>query len=44
MKFRKPFYRKDRKRWILQLDGRCINLGPDRAPAFERYKQILSER
>jgi integrase len=44
MKFRKPFYRKDRKRWILQFDGRYINLGPDRKEAFEKYKQILLNR
>jgi len=44
MKFRKPFFRKDRGLWYVQLDGRQINLGPERGPAFEQYKQLLADR
>jgi hypothetical protein len=36
MKFRKPFYRKDRGLRYLQLDGRPINLGPVRQPLRRR--------
>jgi integrase len=41
--FPKPFYRAPRNRWCLQLGGKQINLGPDRAAAFERYHALMAE-
>ena len=28
--FPKPFYRKPRRRWYIEINGKQINLGPDR--------------
>ena len=42
--FPKPFFRKPRGRWYLQLDGRQINLGPDQEAAFELYHQLMAQR
>ena len=39
----KPFFRKDRQLWYVQLDGRQINLGPDRAAAFAQYRDLMAE-
>src|SRR4051812_25552821 len=41
MKFPKPFFRKAKQAWYLQLGGRQISLGKDRAEAFRRYQEIL---
>ena len=41
MKFPKPFFRKAKHAWYLQLGKRQISLGPDRDKAFERYQEIL---
>jgi hypothetical protein len=35
-KFRKPFYRADRRLWYVQLDGKQLNPGSDLDQAFER--------
>ena len=29
-RFPKPWYRKNRRRWFVQIDGKQVNLGPDR--------------
>ena len=42
--FPKPFFRKPRKRWYVQLDGKQINLGPDKEAAFDRYHELMRER
>jgi integrase/recombinase XerC len=42
--FPKPFYRKPRKRWYVELDGRQINLGPDKDAAFVEYRRLMAER
>ena len=34
----KPFFRKYRQLWYVQIDGRQINLGPDRDAAFAQYR------
>lgn len=39
-KFRKPWFRKTRNAWYVTLDGRQINLGPDKDAAFARYHQL----
>jgi len=41
MKFPKPFFRKAKHAWYLQLGKRQISLGPDRDKAFERYQEVL---
>jgi len=41
MRFPKPFFRKSKKAWYLQLGGRQISLGKCRDEAFLRYQEIL---
>ena len=41
MKFPKPFFRKAKQAWYLQLGKRQISLGADRDAAFKRYQEIL---
>lgn len=38
----KPFFRKARQLWYVQLGGRQINLGPDREAAFARYHEVMA--
>ena len=38
----KPFYRKSRKTWYVQISGRQVNLGQDRIDAFRRYYEIMA--
>lgn len=40
--FPKPFFRKDRGLWYVQLDKQ-INLGADRDGAFRRYGELISK-
>jgi hypothetical protein len=44
MKRPQPFFRRPRKRWVVQLDGKQINLGPDEDAAWERYFRLMAER
>lgn len=39
----KPFYRKSRGRWYVQLDGKQINLGADRDAAFAEYYRLMAD-
>lgn len=39
----KPFFRKSRKLWSVQLDGKQVNLGPDRPAAFHRYHEWMAQ-
>jgi integrase len=41
MKFPKPFFRRAKQAWYLQLGGRQISLGKDRDEAFRRYQEIM---
>ena len=41
-RFRKPFFRAPRGLWYVQLDGKQINLGPDREEAFRRYGELMA--
>lgn len=41
--FPKPFFRKSRSLWYVELDGKQVNLGPDREAAFKRYHQFMAE-
>ena len=36
-RFPKPWFRKERQAWFVQMDGRQVNLGPDRQDAIDRY-------
>ena len=38
----KPFFRKSRQLWYVQLDGRQINLGPEREAAFTQYRDLMA--
>jgi integrase len=42
--FPKPFFRPARNLWYVQLAGRQINLGPDRAEAFKNYHLLMAEQ
>lgn len=39
----KPFFRKSRGLWYVQLDGRQHNLGPDRDAAFKAYRDLMAQ-
>src|SRR5437879_376737 len=41
---REPFFRKDRQLWYVQIDGKQVNLGPDRDAAWKRYHELMAER
>ena len=40
--FPKPFYRKPRRRWYVEIHGKQINLGPDRVEAFQKYHELMA--
>lgn len=42
--FPKPFFRRSRRVWAVQLDGKQVNLGPDRKQAFARYHVLMHGR
>ena len=39
----KPFFRKSRRLWYVQINGRQHNLGPDRDKAFELYFGLMQQ-
>lgn len=41
--FPKPFFKKARGLWYVEIDRRQINLGPDREVAFRMYHQLMSQ-
>jgi integrase len=40
----KPFHRKQRDRWYVEIDGRQVNLGRDRDSAFATYHRLMAQR
>jgi integrase len=38
----KPFFRPQRGLWYVQIEGRQVNLGPDRDEAFRRYHDLMA--
>src|SRR4051794_27241606 len=42
--FPKPFFRKPRNRWAVEIDGKQFNLGPDEEEAFRRYYELMDQR
>ena len=41
--FPKPFFRKSRGLWYVQVNGQQHNLGPDRTRAFEQYHDLMRQ-
>jgi integrase len=41
--FPKPFFRKDRQLWYVQIGGHQHNLGTDRKKAFEQYHDLMRQ-
>ena len=42
-RFPKPWFRKERQAWFVQMDGRQVNLGPDRQEAIDRYHALMAQ-
>lgn len=41
--FPKPFFREKRRLWYVQIDGKQLNLGPDKESAFAEYHRLMGE-
>ena len=41
--FPKPFFKKGRGLWYVEIDRKQINLGPDREDAFRQYHQLMTQ-
>lgn len=41
--FPKPFFKKGRGVWYVEIDRKQVNLGPNRDEAFRRYHQLMAE-
>ena len=41
--FPKPFFKKSRKSWYVEINRRQIKLGPNRDEAFRQYHQIMQQ-
>jgi hypothetical protein len=39
--FPKPFFRKSRGLWYVQIKGQQVNLGPEKDEAFEAYHTLM---
>ena len=42
-RFPKPWFRKERQAWFVQMDGHQVNLGPDRQDAIDRYHALMAQ-
>ena len=42
-RFPKPWFRKERQAWFVQVDGRQYHLGPDREEALEKYHRLMNQ-
>ena len=42
--FPKPFFRPARGLWYVQIDGKQINLGGDKAAAYKSYHGLMQQR
>jgi hypothetical protein len=40
--FPKPFFKKNRRLWYVEIDRRQHNLGPDKDEAFRQYHQLMT--
>lgn len=41
--FPKPYFRKARKLWYVEINRKQINLGPDNDEAFRQYHQLMNQ-
>ena len=41
--FPKPFFKKSRRSWYVEIDRKQIKLGPDREAAFCRYHELMAQ-
>ena len=41
--FPKPFFKKARGVWYVEIERKQVNLGPDRDEAFRRYYQLMTQ-
>ena len=39
----KPFFKKSRKRWYIEINRRQINLGPDREETCRKYHALMAK-
>lgn len=42
--FPKPFFRPARRLWYVQIDGKQVNLGPNKTAAFDQYHKLMRGR
>ena len=42
-RFPKPFFKKARGVWYVEIHRKQINLGPDREEAFRKYHELMAE-
>lgn len=40
---KEPWFRKREKRWYTTINGRQYNLGPDKAAAWKKYRQLVAK-
>ena len=40
----KPYFRKQKKTWYVQIDGRQLSLGSDKKKAWQRYHELMANR
>ena len=39
----KPFFKKARRVWYVEIDRKQLNLGPDRDEAYRRYHELMAK-
>ena len=39
----KPYFRKSRELWYVQIDGQQFNLGPNKEEAFRQYHRLMAQ-
>lgn len=42
--FPKPFFKKSRNTWYVEIDRKQINLGPDKDAAFRQYHELMARQ
>lgn len=40
---RKPWFRKSNRRWYVEVNGKQVNLGPDRKEAHRRFHELMAQ-
>ena len=39
---RKPWFRKSKKRWFVEFNGKQVNLGPHKKEAFQLFHKLMT--